>query len=85
MKQKFVGKNYKHIFQDIYLTLNHNIKSLRIISLSLLVLTSLKHKMQTNNKRQDAKELAKNPLNFLLVIIQTISFFDTIYFILIFI
>jgi hypothetical protein len=79
-----MGKNYKYIFRDIYLTSNYSIKDLRTISFLSLVLTSLKHRIQTNRKKQDTKELAKNPLNFLLVMIQTISFFDTIYFILIF-
>jgi hypothetical protein len=79
-----VGKNYKHIFRDIYLTLNHSIKSLRIIFLLLFILISLKHGIQTNKRKQNIKELAKNPLNFLLVVIQTISSFDIIYFILIF-
>jgi hypothetical protein len=80
-----VGKDYKYIFQDIYLTSNYNIKGLRTISLLLLVLTSLRHRIQTNRRKQDIKELAKNPLNFFLIIIQTISSFDIIYFILIFI
>jgi hypothetical protein len=79
-----VGKDYKHIFRDIYLTSNHNIKGLRTISLLSPVLTSLRHGIQTDKRKQNTKELAKNPLNFFLVIIQTISFFDIIYFILIF-
>jgi hypothetical protein len=79
-----VGKDYKRIFRDIYLTSNYSIKGLRIISFLSLVLTSLKHRIQTNRRKQDTKELAKNPLNFLLIIIQTISSFDIIYFILIF-
>jgi hypothetical protein len=79
-----VGKNYKYIFRDIYLTSNYSIKGLRIISFLLLVLTSLKHKIQTNKRKQNIKKLAKNLLNFLLVMIQTISSFDIIYFILIF-
>jgi hypothetical protein len=79
-----VGKNYKYIFRDIYLTLNYNIKGLRTISFLSPVLTSLRHGIQINKKKQDTKELAKNLLNFLLVMIQTISSFDTIYFILIF-
>jgi hypothetical protein len=79
-----VGKNYKYIFRDIYLTSNYSIKGLRIISLLLLVLTSLRHGIQIDRRKQDTKELAKNLLNFFLVMIQTISFFDIIYFILIF-
>jgi hypothetical protein len=79
-----VGKDYKYIFRDIYLTSNYNIKNLRIISLLSFILISLKHRIQTNKKKQDTKKLVKNLLNFLLVIIQTISSFDTIYFILIF-
>jgi hypothetical protein len=79
-----VGKNYKYIFRDIYLTSNYNIKGLRTIFFLLLVLTSLKYKIQTNRKKQDIKKLVKNPLNFLLVMIQTISSFNIIYFILIF-
>jgi hypothetical protein len=79
-----VGKDYKHIFQDIYLTSNYSIKGLRIISLLLFVLTSLRHGIQTNKKKQDTKELAKNLLNFLSIMIQTISSFNIIYFILIF-
>jgi hypothetical protein len=79
-----VGKNYKYIFRDIYLTLNYNIKSLRIISFLLLILISLRHGIQIDKRKQNTKELAKNLLNFLLIIIQTISFFDIIYFILIF-
>jgi hypothetical protein len=79
-----VGKNYKRIFRDIYLTSNYSIKSLRIISFLLFVLTSLRYRIQTNRRKQDTKELAKNLLNFLLVMIQTIFSFDIIYFILIF-
>jgi hypothetical protein len=79
-----VGKDYKHIFRDIYLTSNYSIKGLRTISLPLLVLTSLIYGMQIDRRKQDTKELAKNPLNFPLVMIQTISSFDIIYFILIF-
>jgi hypothetical protein len=67
-------KDYKRIFRDIYLTSNYNIKSLRIISFLLLVLTSLKHGIQINRKKQDIKELVKILLNFFLVIIQTIFF-----------
>jgi hypothetical protein len=77
-------KNYKYIFRDIYLTSNYNIKSLRTISFLLLVLISLKYGIQTNKKKQNTKELAKNLLNFFLVIIQIIFSFDIIYFILIF-
>jgi hypothetical protein len=79
-----VGKNYKYIFRDIYLTSNYSIKGLKIISLLLLILISLKHGIQINKKKQDTKKSTKNPLNFFLVMIQTISFFDIIYFILIF-
>jgi hypothetical protein len=78
-----VGKDYKYVFRDIYLTSNYSIKGLRIISFLLLILTSLRHKIQTNKKKQNTKKLAKNLLNFFLVIIQ--FFFDIIYFILIFI
>jgi hypothetical protein len=79
-----VGKDYKYIFRDIYLILNYNIKGLRIISLLLFVLTSLRHRIQTDRKRQNTKELVKNLLNFFLVMIQIIFSFDIIYFILIF-
>jgi cytochrome bd-type quinol oxidase subunit 2 len=64
-----VGKDYKYIFRDIYLTLNYSIKGLRIIFLLLLVLTSLRHGIQINKRKQDTKELAKNLLNFFLVIV----------------
>jgi hypothetical protein len=65
------------------LTSNYNIKNLRIIFFLLLVLISLRYGIQTNKRKQDMKELIKNLLNFLLVMIQ--FFFDIIYFILIFI
>jgi hypothetical protein len=64
-----MGKNYKYIFRDIYLISNYSIKSFRIISFLLSILISLKHKIQTNRKKKNIKELAKNLLNFFLVII----------------
>jgi hypothetical protein len=64
-----VGKNYKYIFRDIYLTSNYSIKGLRTISFLLLVLISLRHGIQIDRKRQNTKELVKNLLNFFLVII----------------
>jgi hypothetical protein len=66
------------------LTSNYSIKGLKTISFLSLVLTSLRHGIQTNKRKQNIKELAKNLLNFLLVMIQTIFSFDIIYFILIF-
>jgi hypothetical protein len=69
-----VGKDYKYIFRNIYLTSNYSIKSLRIISLLLFVLIGLRHGIQIDKRKQDTKELAKNLLNFFLVIIQTIFF-----------
>jgi hypothetical protein len=72
-----MGKNYKYIFGDIYLISNYSIKGFRIISFLSLALISLTHRIQIDKKtKKNTKELTKNPLNFPLVIIQTIFSFD---------